>query len=83
MNVKHKIADLVGNTPLLELHNYGTNHNCGGKIFAKLESFNPGGSVKDRLALGMIQEAMKSGRPVEVMARALGREVPSIRYGGF
>jgi len=62
MNIKHKIADLVGNTPLLELHNYGTNHNCGGKIFAKLESFNPGGSVKDRLALGMIQEAMKSGK---------------------
>lgn len=62
MNVKHKIADMVGNTPLLELENYGTNHNCGGRIFAKLESFNPGGSVKDRLALGMIQDAIKSGK---------------------
>ena len=62
MNVKHKITELVGNTPLIELQNYGFNHQCGGKIFAKLESFNPGGSVKDRLALGMIQEAIKSGK---------------------
>lgn len=61
MKVNHSITELVGNTPLIELHTYGSNRNCGAKIIAKLESYNPGGSVKDRLALGMIQEGIESG----------------------
>lgn len=60
-NIKKKITELVGNTPLLELSNYNQNHNLGAKIIAKLEYFNPAGSVKDRIAKKMIEEALKTG----------------------
>lgn len=56
----HKnIIDAIGNTPLVEIHKLNTNKNV--KIYAKLESFNPGGSIKDRVALHMINEAEKRG----------------------
>ncbi len=58
---KKRITELVGNTPLLELTNYNKEHELGAKIVAKLEYFNPGGSVKDRIAKKMIEEALKSG----------------------
>ncbi|MHB8130044.1 MAG: cysteine synthase A [Mobilitalea sp.] len=58
---KKRITDLIGNTPLLELTNYNRNHSLGATIIAKLEYFNPGGSVKDRIAKKMIEEAFKSG----------------------
>ena len=58
---KSRITDLIGNTPLLELTNYNKNHSLGATIIAKLEYFNPGGSVKDRIAKKMIEEAFKSG----------------------
>ena len=58
---KKRITDLIGNTPLLELTNYNKNHSLGATIIAKLEYFNPGGSVKDRIAKKMIEEAFKSG----------------------
>ncbi len=58
---KKRITELVGNTPLLELTNYNKEHELGAKIIAKLEYFNPGGSVKDRIAKKMIEEALKSG----------------------
>lgn len=60
-NIKKQITELVGNTPLLELNNYKKNHAFKSKIIAKLEYFNPAGSVKDRIARRMIEEALKSG----------------------
>jgi len=60
-NIKKKITELVGNTPLLELTNYNKNHDLKATIIAKLEYFNPAGSVKDRIAKKMIEEAINSG----------------------
>lgn len=54
-----KIADLIGNTPLVEIQRIISKPNV--KIYAKLEGQNPGGSVKDRAAFGMISEALKRG----------------------
>ena len=56
-----KLTDLIGNTPLLELSNYNTIHGLNACIIGKLEYFNPGGSVKDRIALSMIEDAEKKG----------------------
>jgi len=55
------ILDLIGNTPLVELRHITANLPENIRILAKLERFNPGGSVKDRPALRMIQEGLKSG----------------------
>jgi cysteine synthase B len=54
-----KIEELIGNTPIIELQNIPTNKNI--KIYCKLEGQNPGGSVKDRAALGMITGALDRG----------------------
>lgn len=61
-NIKKQITELIGNTPLLELSNYNKKHELKGNIIAKLEYFNPAGSVKDRIAKKMIDEALKSGK---------------------
>ena len=50
MAIYKKITELVGKTPLLELVNYKKEHNINATILAKLEYFNPAGSVKDRIA---------------------------------
>ncbi|NOR72886.1 MAG: pyridoxal-phosphate dependent enzyme, partial [Mariprofundaceae bacterium] len=55
------ILDLIGNTPLAELRHITAHLPENIRILAKLERFNPGGSVKDRPALRMIQEGLKSG----------------------
>lgn len=55
------LADLVGKTPLLELSNYEKKHNLKATVIAKLEYFNPAGSVKDRIAKAMIDEAEAKG----------------------
>jgi len=55
------VAELIGNTPLVELVNYNRQNKSKAKIFAKVEGFNPGGSVKDRIALAMITDAEESG----------------------
>ena len=60
-NIKKSITELVGNTPLLELTNYEEKYQLKGKILAKLEFFNPTGSVKDRAALAMIEDAKEKG----------------------
>lgn len=60
-NIKQSITELVGRTPLLELVNYEKNHNLEAKILVKLEYFNPNQSVKDRIALSMIEDAEKKG----------------------
>lgn len=54
-------TDLIGNTPLMELCNIKNELNLGANIFAKLEFFNPAGSVKDRVALSMIADAEEKG----------------------
>lgn len=55
------VGELIGRTPLLEVSNFAAAAGTEGKIVAKLEYFNPAGSVKDRVALNMIEEAEKSG----------------------
>jgi len=55
------VLDLIGETPLLEIRKIAHGISRGVRIFAKLEGFNPGGSVKDRPALRMVQEGIKSG----------------------
>ncbi|MDD4636893.1 MAG: cysteine synthase A [Bacteroidales bacterium] len=59
--IAKKLTELIGNTPLLELSNYGNNRQLSATIIAKLESFNPGGCVKERIALSMIEDAEKKG----------------------
>ncbi len=60
-NIKKSALELIGNTPMMELGNYARKHGLSASIVAKLESFNPAGSVKDRAALFMIEEAEKAG----------------------
>lgn len=61
VKIARKLTDLVGNTPLLELTNYNGGKNLKARLLAKLESFNPAGSVKDRVALAMIEDAQARG----------------------
>ncbi len=60
-NVKRSLTELIGNTPLLELVNYKKKKHLCGRIIAKLEYFNPLGSVKDRVGYAMLEEAEKRG----------------------
>ena len=60
-NVFKSVTELIGKTPLLELENFRTANGAGAKIVAKLEYFNPAGSVKDRIALAMIVDAERRG----------------------
>ncbi|MEI7933950.1 MAG: cysteine synthase A [Chlorobiaceae bacterium] len=60
-HIAKKLTDLIGNTPLLELRNLNREHNTKATIIAKLEYFNPGGSVKDRIGYAMIEDAEKKG----------------------
>lgn len=62
MNVYTKLSDLIGKTPLLELTNIEKNLGLEAKVIVKLEYFNPAGSVKDRIAKGMIDDAEASGK---------------------
>ena len=59
--IAKKLTDLIGNTPLLELENFNREHNTKATIIGKLEYFNPGGSVKDRIGYAMIEDAEKKG----------------------
>lgn len=61
MKTFKKITDLVGKTPLVELGNFEKKFAFKAKLYAKVEFFNPGGSVKDRIAKAMIEEAEKQG----------------------
>ena len=55
MKIAKSLFELIGNTPLLELQNYNKEKGALGNVIAKLEYFNPGGSVKDRIAIAMIE----------------------------
>lgn len=59
--IKKSVAELIGNTPLLELTNIGKQYDLNATIVAKLEYFNPAGSVKDRIADAMINDAEQKG----------------------
>ena len=59
--IAKKLTELVGNTPLLELGKYSQEKGLETPVIAKVEYFNPGGSVKDRIALSMIEDAEKKG----------------------
>lgn len=59
MNIHPDVTALIGRTPLVELHRFGAG--LPGRLAVKLESFNPGGSVKDRIALAMVAAAERSG----------------------
>lgn len=60
--IAKKLTDLIGNTPLLELTSYNASKDLHAKVIAKVEYFNPAGSVKDRVALSMIEDAEKKGK---------------------
>lgn len=59
--IAKQLTDLIGNTPLLELSHYNSKRGLKATILAKLESFNPAGSAKDRIALSMIEDAERKG----------------------
>ncbi|MCI8366936.1 MAG: cysteine synthase A [Eggerthellaceae bacterium] len=61
MTVYTSVEQLIGNTPLLELTNYERNHDLPAKLVGKVESFNPAGSVKDRVARNMLETALRDG----------------------
>ncbi|KLE15420.1 cysteine synthase A [Clostridium sp. C8] len=61
MKIAKSLVELIGNTPLLELSNYNSEKDLLATVIAKLEYFNPGGSVKDRIGYGMIVDAEKNG----------------------
>ncbi len=62
MNIKNTVTELIGNTPLLRLRKMEERFGARGEIVAKVELFNPAGSIKDRVGYNMIIEAEKSGR---------------------
>jgi cysteine synthase A len=60
-NIKKSLTELIGNTPMLEIINYNKQNNIDATIITKLEYFNPGGSVKDRVGYAMIKDAEDKG----------------------
>ncbi|MBP3788984.1 MAG: cysteine synthase A [Prevotella sp.] len=60
-NIAKKLTELIGNTPLLELNKFSESKGLNVPVIAKVEYFNPGGSVKDRIALAMIEDAEQKG----------------------
>ena len=61
MKIYNRVYNTIGNTPIIELKNIESKYSLTAKIFAKVEFFNPGGSVKDRIALAMIEDAERKG----------------------
>lgn len=62
MKIYHSIQEMVGQTPILQLHHIEKLEQTQAHLFAKLEYYNPAGSVKDRVARGMLLDALKSGK---------------------
>ena len=60
-NIANKLTELVGRTPLVQLNAFSAKQQLATPIIAKVEYFNPGGSVKDRIAKGMIESAEQQG----------------------
>ena len=62
MNIYHDITELVGHTPIIELQKIAKSEGAKAHIFAKLENYNPTGSMKDRVGLAMIRDALSNGK---------------------
>lgn len=62
MTIYHNITELVGHTPVVELAKFAREQGANARIFAKLEAYNPTGSMKDRVALAMIRQAEADGK---------------------
>ena len=60
-NIHQNLLSLIGNTPLMEVQNIAREENLKARVIVKIESRNPGGSVKDRVALAMVEDAEKQG----------------------
>jgi len=60
-NIHQNLLSLIGNTPLMEVQNIAREENLKARVIVKIESKNPGGSVKDRIALAMVEDAEKEG----------------------
>ena len=75
MTYNNHISELVGNTPILKLNNYVTKNQLKANIFAKLEYFNPAGSVKDRIAKAMLFKAKEDGILLASLGTSLGHQV--------
>ena len=60
--IYNSVAELIGHTPLLQANNFSKANNLKANILVKLEYFNPAGSVKDRIAKAMIEQAEKEGK---------------------
>ena len=67
--IAKQLTELIGNTPLLELTKFSESKGIQTPVIAKVEYFNPGGSVKDRIALAMIEDAEKLGADAVVGVR--------------
>ena len=81
MKTYDTITDLIGSTPLLKLNRFAAAESLGAEVYAKLEYFNPAGSVKDRIAYAMITDAespapSSSSRPAATPASALPPSPP-------
>ena len=74
--IAKRLTDLIGGTPLMELSGFGASKKSGARLIAKLEYFNPAGSVKDRIALAMIEDAEQRGilKPGGTIIRAHKRQ---------
>lgn len=62
MTIYRSVEELIGGTPLLELTNYERDHGLKARVVGKVESFNPAGSVKDRIAMNMLNTAIREGK---------------------
>ena len=79
--IAKKLTDLIGNTPLLEFSNFNASKGLKAKVIGKLEYFNPAGSVKDRIALAMIEDAEEKGllKPGATIIARYGRKSRYLR----
>ena len=76
--IAKQLTELVGNTPLLELNKYSQAKGVETPVIAKVEFFNPGGSVKDRIALAMIEDAEQKGSVKCILFILLITTTPSL-----
>ena len=88
MKIAKDITSLVGNTPLVRLERIRKYFNCYPEIIAKLESFNPSASVKDRIAYSMLNEAEKNGlispdKTTLIEAKRLQIDINYARYNEY
>ena len=70
--IAKQITELIGRTPMLQLCNFQEDNNVSANIIAKLEYFNPLGSVKDRVAYAMIEDGIKQGKINRAYKRQYG-----------